>query len=309
MLLVFGSINMDILVQTSGFPEAGETLMGETYQVLDGGKGSNQAIAAKYAGASRVYMVGCAGNDRFGDDVVRNMRVKDIVTSGIARSDRSTGLAIVCVNEEGENSIILSPGANLDTKADQVPDDFLKVDSVLLMQMEILPHQNWAMLEKVKKTGALTMLNVAPASAVPESALNDLDYVIVNEIEAKQLALYLSLAEREDPRKIAEELAKKHNLVCVVTLSEKGGFASDRGQKTYQTFALTVDAVDSTGAGDAFCGTFAAAIEQGFSLSYALHRASVAGGLACLKYGAQQALPTNDEIENYLENCQEPEVL
>lgn len=308
MLVVFGSINIDIVVNTGAFPAPGETLIGNDYTLLHGGKGGNQAVAANLAGVKKTYMVGAVGADDFGDRAMYNLRSQGVVPTGVGRSKRPTGLACICLNDSAENCIIVAPGANQDARADQIPDDFFNVDTVLLMQMEVPHDQNWALAEQARKSGATTILNVAPAGMVPESVLETIDYLIVNELECGQLKSLYKIDETE-PDKIAEALAERFNLVCVVTLSDKGSYASDRGKKLYKAHALKVDAVDSTGAGDAFCGVFAASIEKGFDLSYALHRASVAGALACIKEGAQESLPTEGGIEEFIPDCPEPELI
>tara|TARA_Y100001934_G_scaffold257709_1_gene327120 strand:- start:2108 stop:3037 length:930 start_codon:yes stop_codon:yes gene_type:complete len=306
MLLVFGSINMDIVVCTKGFPAPGETLLGGQYKVLDGGKGANQAIAAQRTGASKTYMVGCVGHDRYGDDVLHNMRVHNVVPSGVGRSNTSTGLAIICVNEEGENSVIVSSGANMDAKADQIPDSFYTPDNVFLMQMELDPEQNWIVTERAHDAGSKIILNVAPALPVPIEVLDKIDYLIVNEHEATELARIFKV-DHATPAELAVRLAQKFSLSCIVTMSDKGSFASESGKNLIRGHSMKVDAIDTTGAGDAFCGTFAACIEQKFAFKKALHYASVSGALTCTEMGAQNSMPNKKEIEENLENCAPPE--
>lgn len=305
MLLVFGSINMDIIIETNGFPKPGETFKGGDYKILDGGKGANQAIAAQYAGASKTYMIGCVGHDRYGDDVLHNLRIKSVVPSGVARSDSKTGIAVICINEQGENIVVLSPGANLEAKADQIPDSFFKAESVVLMQMEVTPEENWDVVERAHKAGSKVILNVAPALDVPSEILDKIDYLIVNEHEAQALSKIFDLDETR-PAELAVRLGKKFGINAIITLSEKGSYASEKGENLIKASSMAVNAIDMTGAGDAFCGTFAACIEQGFSFIQAIHHASVAGALTCTKIGAQEAMPDLQTIRKNLENCPEP---
>lgn len=310
MIVVFGSINIDIVIQASGFPEKnGKAIQGSSYEVFHGGRGGNQAVAAKLAGAKKVYMVGAIGADDFGDRVMYNMRSKGVIPTGVGvLNDFNTGMACMVIDKDGNNSVVVTPGANLQASADQIPDSFFTVDTVVMQQMEVNETENWAVLKRAHDAGSTTILNVAPAADVPEGVLGLVDYLIVNEKEADHIKKHFGITATA-PQDVAKELAIKFNCVCVVTLSEKGSYASDHGEVTYFAPTLKVDMVDNTAAGDAFCGTFAAAIDQGFALSYALHRASVAGALTCTKIGAQASLPDESLIDQYMEDCAEAHVI
>ena len=306
MLLVFGSINMDVVISTDGFPAAGETLLGKDYRILDGGKGANQAISAQRSGASKTYMVGCVGHDRYGDDVLHNMRIHSVVPSGVGRSQTSTGLAVICVNSEGENSVIVSSGANMDARADQIPDSFYVPNNVFLLQMEVTPEENWHVIDRAHDAGSKVILNVAPALPVPIETLEKVDYLIVNEHEANALAKIFDL-DHANPAELAVRLAHKFGLTSIITMSDKGSYCSQAGKNLIRGYSMKIDAIDTTGAGDAFCGTFAACIEQNFPFKKALHYASVAGALTCTEMGAQNSMPEKRVIEEDLENCPPPE--
>lgn len=309
MLIVFGSINMDIIVHATSYIPETNTSLGGDYRVLDGGKGANQAVASVFAGASKVYMVGCVGHDRYGDDCLHNMRVKNVVTTGVARSDLSTGLVVMCVDDKDhKQKNIVASGANVETKSDQIPDSFFKEDTVVLLQMEVAHEENWSVVRRAHEKGSTVILNVAPAASVPEDILGMIDYLIVNKEEAGALADLLNIQETKTAELVLR-LSKKYNLTTILTMSDKGSYASERGNNFIRAHAMSVNSIDTTGAGDTFCGVFAASLERGLNVKSALHYACVGGALACMKEGAQESMPTLRDIELHLEECEAPEVV
>jgi len=290
MLLVFGSLNADLLFQVEALPRPGETVLCPGYQLAAGGKGANQATAAAKAGAV-VRMVGHVGGDSFGQFLREMLAAAGVDGAKIATSVKPTGIAVIGVDRVAENQIIVASGANLDSHAGQVEDRELAPGVTVLCQNEIRPAATFTLLERAKVRGARTILNLAPAGEVPGRVLDALDLLVVNEIEAAMAA-----GARGDPVVLARDLALRHGLTCVVTLGSRGALAMgpDGG---YRVEALAVEAVDSTGAGDAFTGVLAAALDQGISLPDALRRASVAAGLACTRIGAQTSQPTVAAIE------------
>lgn len=294
MILVFGSLNMDLIMAVPALPRPGETVLTDSYVTKPGGKGNNQAVAAARAGAA-VAMVGCVGEDEFGTRLVENLRRNGIDTSRIAKAGRPTGVAYICVDGGAENFITVACGANLETTADLVPDSALGAGTTLLMQMEVPPEQNWAVLQRAHDAGARTILNVAPAAPVPRDALEALDVLIVNELEAAAVAAELGL-EAAGPEACARFLARETDVVCVVTLGSKGAIAAEGGT-LWQVDPMPIEPVDTTGAGDAFTGVLAAALDCGLPLPEALRRASAGAALACLALGAQESLPQADAIE------------
>ena len=290
MLLVFGSLNADLLFQVEALPRPGETVLCPGYRLAAGGKGANQAAAAAKAGAA-VRMVGHVGGDSFGRFLREVLAAAGVDGARIATSDQATGIAVIGVDRLAENQIIVASGANLDTDAGQVDDRELTPGVTVLCQNEIRPEATFALLERAKARGARTILNLAPAGEVPARVLDALNLLVVNEIEAAMAA-----GARADPAVLARDLALRHGLTCVVTLGSRGALAigPDGG---YRIEALAVEPVDTTGAGDAFTGVLAAALDQGISLPDALRRASVAAGLACTRIGAQTSQPTVAAIE------------
>lgn len=307
MIIVFGSINIDLSLSVKTFPQRGETVMGGDYEMLSGGKGANQALAAARTGA-KVAMVGRIGDDGMGLRVINSLRRAGVLTSGVALSEEHpTGLAVVLHDEEGESQIIVSPGANIETIADQVPDEILLPKNMLLMQTETPAQENWLLLERAKANGTTTILNLAPAIRIPQKALSNVDYLIVNETEAAQIAGILGLDADNDTLRLAGALAEKGNLNCIVTIGPGGSVAVTKDRETITVKAFEVETiVDRTGAGDAYCGTLAAALHMGKPLETAMAMASVAGSLACTKVGTQSAYAYLAEIEEALPNLPTP---
>ncbi len=307
MIIVFGSLNIDLVMPVSHFPKPGETVLCATdYVSRPGGKGSNQAIAAGRAGA-KVAMVGKVGDDSFGRRSVNNLRNQGVWTSGIGLSEyRPTGCATIAVDPHGRNFVIVAPGANLDATSDQAPDEVFNDKNIILTQMEVAPHETFSVLARARKHGAMTILNASPAGTpLPREVLETIDYLIVNELEAQQLAHGLGIVGA-DARHLAQKIAALASLTCIVTLEARGAIAA-RGTELYSIAALPVEVVDSTGAGDAFCGIFAACLQEGHSWLAALHRAAVGASLSCLGLGAQEGTPFKDDIEANLKKLAPPQ--
>ena len=291
MLIVFGSLNADMLFEVESLPRPGETVLCPSYALAPGGKGANQAAAAAKAGAS-VRMVGHLGDDGFGAFARREMAAAGVDGSGVVTSTKATAIAVIGVDRAAENQIIVASGANLDTHPGQVDDAELGPGVTVLCQNEITPAATFALLERAKARGARTILNLAPAGVVPATTLDALDVLVVNEIEAEMAAG----GGRGDPAQLARQLAERHDLTCVVTLGAEGAVAIGPAG-SHRVGALVVEPVDTTGAGDAFVGILAAALDQDRPLTEALARASVGAGLACTRVGAQTSQPTAAEIE------------
>ncbi len=294
MILDFGSINMDLVMAVTVLPRPGETVLCDGYVTKPGGKGSNQAVAAARAGA-KVAMAGAVGDDGFGQVMRATLAKEGIDTALLATSDRPTGVAYICVDAKAENFIAVGSGANLAVRADQVPDDRLTPDTLLVLQMELPPEQNWALLKRARARGCRAILNVAPAAAVPEAALRDLDLLVVNEHEALAIAGGLGL-DTSSPRGAAQALSGRMALTCVVTLGGEGAIAVGP-DANFAVPALPIQPVDTTGAGDTFTGVLAAGLDAGLPLDQALRRASTGAALACLALGAQESMPTAAAID------------
>ncbi len=300
MLVVLGSINADLLFRVKTLPRPGETVLCPEYTFAPGGKGANQAAAAAKAGAE-VRFVGNVGADAYGPVVRELLREAGVEVSGLATVDRPTAIAVIGVDERGENAIIVASGANLETRAAQVPDSLLGPETTVLCQNEIRSEESFALLSRARGRGARTILNLAPAGPIPGKVLEALDVLVVNEIEAAAAAGH----EAGEPETLARELHARFGLTCVVTLGPRGALAVGPAG-LFRVPPLAIDPVDTTGAGDAFVGVLAAFLDRRTPLAEALHRATVAAGLACEQVGAQTAQPRDAEIEARLADCSPP---
>jgi ribokinase len=291
MILVFGSLNADLVFEVRALPRRGETVLCPGYALVPGGKGANQAAAAAKAGAS-VRMVGHVGEDSFGAFLREGLMQAGVDCAGVAIADAATGVAVIGVEPGGENQIIVGSGANLATRADQVDDAELGPGVTVLCQNEVDPEATFVLLERAARRGARTILNLAPAASVPARVLDAIDILVVNEIEAGMAA---GDQAGGDPRALARGLASRHDLTCVVTLGAEGAIAQGP-TSGWRIGSLAIEPVDTTGAGDAFVGVLAAALDGGLAMPEALRHASVAAGLACTRLGAQTSQPRAAEI-------------
>ncbi|PPJ48009.1 ribokinase [Rhizobium sp. KAs_5_22] len=296
MITVFGSINMDLIATTPRLPKPGETVAGTGFSTAAGGKGANQALAARRAG-STVRMVGAVGRDEFADPALALLDEAGNDLSTVRRVDGPTGIAVILVGGGGENMITVVPGANgavgeQEAKAAVAamqPGDFL------MLQLEVPAASVERALADAKARGVTTVLNIAPLTAEAARLGRMADIVIANETEFERLASRdgLNAAEREQT---LMRLHKETGQTLIVTLGADGVIAA-RDSTLYRTLGLAIEPVDTVGAGDTFCGYLAAALDQGIAFEQALRRAAVAGSLACLKAGAQPSIPTVDEVE------------
>lgn len=299
MIVVFGSLNVDLTVPVTHLPEPGETVLGPGYQMVPGGKGANQALAAARAGA-KVAMVGRVGRDSFAEVALSELIAGGVDVSRVESDEHPTGCALICVDTKGQNQIVLATGANSAALERQVPDEWLTPESLVVMQMEVWPAQNWTLVARAAARGARVLLNAAPAGPIPGIALAALDWLIVNETEAVAVAAGLGLGKLE-ARAAAGAIAGAAGITCIVTLGAQGSLAFEP-KATWQVKAMEIAPIDTTAAGDAFVGAFAAAMAAGATLPEGLHKASVAGSLACLTRGAQPSLPLRNAIEARLGN-------
>lgn len=293
VIVVFGSLNVDMVMPVESLPRAGETVLSHEYRLGSGGKGANQAVAAARVG-SEVYMYGAVGNDDFGKLIRSALTSFKVDIDGVKTLPKPTGCASICVDHTGENFITVASGANMEAVSGDVPDEKLTEETTLLLQMEVRPQQNWALVERAHRRGVRTVLNLAPAHAVPRDILEKVSILVLNKIESLALAEDLGL-ECHQQKEIALELSKAFKNICIVTLGGEGAFASD-GENLWRANTLGIIPVDTTGAGDAFVGVIASCLDRGYSLPEALASASVAGGLSCLKVGAQSSLPDKEKI-------------
>ena len=284
MIVVFGSINVDLIVPVPDLPKPGETVLGGDYALLPGGKGANQAMAARRAGAA-VVLVGAVGADSFAAVALDPLRRAGIDVRLVRRVEAPTGCAAIMVSAAGENMIAVASGANASVRSDRVPDELFGPGTLLVAQMEVPSGETAAMIRRVRAGGGHSLLNFAPASAIGLDLLRDVDFVIANEGEAAALG--------KEPASIASRLRQG----LVITRGAAGAVAYLADGSVLAVPALPVVPVDTTGAGDTFVGVLAAALDGNAPIETALRRASAAAGLACLARGAQTAMPDAAAID------------
>jgi ribokinase len=287
VIVVFGSINIDLVIATPTLPAPGETVLGGDYALLPGGKGANQALAARRAGAS-VTLAGAVGADVFAEPALALLRQAGVDLSLVRSVERPTGCASVVVARSGENLIAVASGANLLATADLVPDALLGPGTTLLLQLELTLAEVAGILARAHRQGARSILNLAPALPLEDEALRLVDVVVMNASEASTLG------------RAPETLAAELGITVVVTRGGEGAAAYLADGQRIAVPALPVEPVDTTGAGDAFTGVLAASLDAGKALGTSLRRASAAAGLACLGRGAQPSFPVAAAIESAL---------
>jgi len=297
MVVVFGSINLDLVTRVPRLPSPGETLIGSGFASYPGGKGANQALAAARAGAV-VRMYGAVGRDTAAESALALLRAGKVDVSGVLAVDAPTGCATVLVDDAGENAIVVVPGANEKVDPDAVPDAVLAPGAVLLLQQEVPASANAALIARAARAGMRIVLNAAPARPVARELLTMIATLIVNESEAASLGSLLGWPP-EAVAFAAAAAADIDGLEVVVTRGAAGAI-SVRRDDIMHVAAPRIDVIDTTGAGDAFAGAFAAALDAGDDRRRALSIAAAAGSLACTTHGAQPALPARDAIDALL---------
>jgi ribokinase len=297
---VIGSANVDFTVALARLPRPGETVSGGTLLRNLGGKGANQAVAARRLGAE-VRFLGCVGADPYGAELRAGLMAQGIGVDGLTTAEgAATGAALICVDSKGRNQIAVAPGANhaLDVSALAPHAAAIGWAQVVVCQLELpLLVVHWALAE-ARRTGALTILNPAPARDLDATLLELVDYLTPNEGEAGALT-GMAVTDIASTRAAAERLRAQGAGTVIVTLGGEGALVvSAEGAVHYPAFPVTV--VDTTAAGDAFNGALAAGLAAGGTLEQALPLANAAGALACTKRGAQDSLPARGDVERFL---------
>ena len=293
MIVVFGSINIDLVTPVERLPAPGETVLGPGYALHPGGKGANQALAARRAGAE-VMLIGAVGRDTFGDAALALLTAAGVDLGHVARVDQPTGAAFIATDREGANQIIVAAGANAALRPAALQPVKFAAEDILLLQREVPEDACLEAATAMKRTGGRVILNLAPAEAPASALLEQLDILIVNEHEAALLAQTLGWPERE-PDAIARRLDDERSIATVATLGEAGVVAWVGGNR-HRLAAPQVAVVDTVAAGDSFAGAFAAALAAGKDMVASLRDGLAAGSLACTRPGAQPSIPHADEI-------------
>ncbi|MDQ1597841.1 MAG: ribokinase [Microbacteriaceae bacterium] len=287
---ILGSANLDVVFSVARIPRPGETLIADRADRYPGGKGLNQAVAAARAGAATTF-VGALGRDENGDLLADTMSTAGVAGDLVRRVSEPTGQAFIVVDDSGENTIIVASGANgTVTRLTDKENAAIAASAVLLMQLELpLPAIEAAALFG-RQRGVVTMLNAAPARELPLAMLEDLDYLIVNEHEA---CLIAASDDLETASVTLAGLARR----LVVTLGSSGSVLYDGGVEVARIAAVPVTAIDTTGAGDTYCGAFAAAIAEGMEYDAAARFATAAAALSVQSIGAVPSVPMRDAID------------
>jgi ribokinase len=291
MILVAGSANLDFVVRAAHIPAPGETVLGRDFQTFPGGKGANQAVACARAGGAAVTMLVALGADDFAKPLLASLAEASVQLK-VKESQAPTGTAFICVRDDGENAITVAPGANQDLRPEHWPSD-LPITH-LLMQLETPIDTVLAYAQAARAQGAKVVLNAAPARALPEALLRLVDVLIVNEGELASLVG--EGAEQGDASAQLALLAKRYGIAqLIVTLGAEGAMAWHAGALLRQS-PFAIEVVDTTGAGDTFCGALVAAMARGQDLQMCLREASAAGALACTHMGAQSSIPSREAV-------------
>ena len=300
MITVLGSINMDLIAKVERFPKPGETVGGQAFSTSAGGKGANQALAARRAGAG-VVLYGAVGKDHFAEQSLELLKAENVNLDAVRTVDDVTGIAMILVDASGENQITVVPGAN--GRLDRIDSAYavqqMNPGDHLLLQMEIPADALRTALTNARKAGVTTLLNLAPFTADAAELAKLADIVITNETEFAQLCGKPELKSEERDAEL-ERMHEETGQTIVITLGGDGAVAARHSQIS-RVAAMDVETIDTVGAGDTFCGYLAAALDNGMEIGSALQRATIAGSLACMHEGAQPAIPAAGDVDAALE--------
>lgn len=300
-ILVIGSSNIDFVIRVADMPLVGETLLGQSMERIPGGKGANQAYACGRLGGHTAFL-SAVGTDGLGDAVIENLKSAGVDCSQVAYcDDRSTGLAVIYVNDAGNNSIVVVPGANGACTKEYLSSAQKRMEEsdIVVAQLEV-PHDGvYDAMRRAYALGKVTILNPAPApDTLPADLYPCLHYITPNETELQKLTGF-PVGSLEETRIAAAELLGRGVKNVIVTLGEKGALLKNR--ETEELFpAPKVSAVDTTAAGDTFNGAVAVKLAEGKDIREAICFANAAASLAVSKKGAQTSVPSREEVEAFL---------
>jgi ribokinase len=309
-ILVIGSLNTDLVVRAPHFPMPGETISGGDLQIIPGGKGANQAVAAARQGAN-VAMLGRVGKDSFGPFLLDSLKSDSVDISNVKVDESATGTAIIIVDVNGQNSIVLSAGANGKVSPADVDNASLLRPNLILLQLEIPIPTVLHAAQYAKQNGIRVILNPAPAQSLPDELISLIDFIVPNETELSLLT-GLEVTDIASAEQAAKILLSRGAKNVIVTLGSKGALLVSSNQVTHVD-AYKINVVDTTAAGDAFIGGFASKLIESESELTDIHEqapalqiikavkyANACGALAATKFGAQPSLPTKEETEKFI---------
>ncbi len=300
-IVVVGSTNVDLIARVSHLPEPGETIGDAEYCLSYGGKGANQAIAAARSGG-HVSFISCLGDDAYADTLITSFVDSGIDVDYIQKCVRhSTGIAFIFVAENGENCIAVAPGANNLLRGERMDTilPVIKEADALVLQLEIPYESVISLIEYAHTVDTKIILNPAPAKQIPSYILEKVDILILNETEAMLIAG--QSLDFSEPMGIARSLLRRVGQVVILTLGEKGSvIVSDEMEKQIPSYV--VNTVDTTGAGDTFCGAFVAQWVEGVDLQDCVQFATAAAALSVTRIGAQVSIPYQKEVIEFMRN-------
>ena len=299
-ILVIGSSNTDMTVCAKEFPQAGETVIGGSFRMGPGGKGANQAVAAKKLGGD-VSFVCKVGNDMFGKNSLEKYRESGLDVSRILYTDQPSGVALITLNEKAENTIVVAAGANSDFTVEDVESlsDLITQSDILLLQFEIPIASVLRAAEIAHNAGVTVVLNPAPASEIPGELLQYVSLLIPNECEASAIS-GVRITDVQTAREASKILKSNGVRNIIITLGSKGSLLF--GEEEHLVPAYNVEAVDTVAAGDTFCGGVCVALSEGKGLLDAVRFATAASAIAVTRPGAQESIPDREEVEKLLTN-------
>lgn len=299
-IVVFGSINTDLAINSLYFPNQGETVKGSNFSISQGGKGANQAVAASRLGA-KVDFVGCVGDDPFGEKCLRNISNENISPKYIRKIFGTPTAVAIILKANNDNRIILDSGANEHLSLEDLNNYILNnivTDSIFITQLENKIEVNFQAIKLAKMHNMITIFNPAPASKIPVEIYSLIDYLVVNQSEAKILSGIYPLTNSE-AEEVYNELKKYGLKNLIITLGVLGSIVFTENEvRRIDPFEVKV--VDTTGAGDAYIGALAYMLAIGKDIISACKFANIVAGVSCTKKGAQGGLPTLDEVNVFL---------